>query len=100
MRSLNKIIFTALLYSIMNVAYALANPAAVNCTDKGNQYVLIKNTGICIFKDGSYCEEWAFYRNTCLDGINYFPGGKFNEDRLSQYCVARKDGVTNVVRCR
>ena len=48
----------------------IANPAAVFCekqgyklemrTDPGgNQY------GVCIFADGSECDEWAYYRGEC-----------------------------------
>lgn len=51
----------------------LANPASVYCEnqghrleirtdDQGNQY------GVCIFEDGSECEEWAFFRGEC--GMN------------------------------
>ncbi len=51
----------------------LPNPAAVNCEESrgrseirsaadGNQY------GVCIFDDGSECEEWAFMRGECAPG--------------------------------
>ena len=55
----------------------LANPASMYCmnqTDnswsikedaKGNQY------GVCRFSDGSWCEEWAYYRGHCEPGLNY-----------------------------
>lgn len=49
----------------------IANPATANCelkgyrsqvrtTEDGRQY------GVCIFPDGSECEEWAFYRGECI----------------------------------
>ena len=48
----------------------LANPASVYCEDQG--YTLEIRTdeaggqfGVCIFPDGSECEEWAFFRGTC-----------------------------------
>jgi putative hemolysin len=48
----------------------LANPASVYCEDQG--YVLEIRTGedggqygVCIFPDGSECEEWAYYRGEC-----------------------------------
>lgn len=94
-----KIILIVVVSSISHLTFALANPAAEFCHEKNNTYVMIKNTGICIFKDGSYCEEWAYYRNTCFDGINFFPGGGFSEDRISNYCISKKDGVTHVVKC-
>jgi putative hemolysin len=48
----------------------IANPATANCelkgylskirtTSDGSQY------GVCVFPDGSACEEWAFYRGEC-----------------------------------
>jgi len=53
----------------------LANPASVHCeqnggtleirTDKdGGQY------GVCIFPDGSECEEWAYFRQECQPGVS------------------------------
>jgi putative hemolysin len=48
----------------------LANPASVYCEGQG--YTLEMRTGadggqygVCIFPDGSECEEWAFYRGQC-----------------------------------
>jgi len=48
----------------------IANPASVFCTEQG--YTLEIRTdeqggqsGICIFPDGSECEEWEFYRGNC-----------------------------------
>lgn len=51
----------------------LPNPASVYCEeqgyraeirtdDEGGQY------GVCIFPDGSECDEWAFYRGECEPG--------------------------------
>jgi|GEM_PF-2533844 len=48
----------------------LPNPASTYCEeqgyrveirtdDQGNQY------GVCVFPDGSECDEWAFYRGEC-----------------------------------
>lgn len=50
----------------------LANPASINCEQKGG-LVKIENGsggqfGLCIFADGSSCEEWAFYRGECSVG--------------------------------
>jgi putative hemolysin len=47
----------------------LANPASVFCEQRG--YTLEMRTdgdgtyGVCIFPDGSECEEWAYYRGEC-----------------------------------
>jgi putative hemolysin len=50
----------------------LANPASVYCEEQG--YTLEMRTGdagvygVCIFPDGSACEEWAFFRGECGPG--------------------------------
>ena len=51
----------------------LANPASVNCNQKGNRLEIRtaaddSQVGICIFPDGSECEEWAFLRGECSQG--------------------------------
>lgn len=52
---------------------SLANPASVNCTEKGGQLTIAKNPsggeyGVCSFADNRECEEWAFYRGECPAG--------------------------------
>lgn len=54
--------------------FALANPAAVNCTKQGFKYLLIENVGVCVFPDNSYCEEWAYFRGQCKPGQNFLKG--------------------------
>jgi putative hemolysin len=51
-------------------AAGVPNPASVYCQDRG--YWLEIRTdkegnqiGICIFPDGSECDEWAFFRGDC-----------------------------------
>ncbi len=54
----------------------LANPAAVHCQEQGGQWS-IRNAangsqfGVCLFADGSVCEEWAFFRGECRPGDSY-----------------------------
>lgn len=48
----------------------LANPASVNCEEKGGQLEIVtvadgSQSGVCKFSDGSECEEWAFFRGEC-----------------------------------
>jgi putative hemolysin len=56
----------------------LPNPASAYCEEQGgtleiredgdgNQY------GVCVFDDGSECEEWAFYRGNCEPGLGPLP---------------------------
>ena len=48
----------------------LPNPASVHCQEKGGTLEIRTDTsggqyGVCIFADGSECDEWAFYRGEC-----------------------------------
>ena len=42
----------------------MPNPAAVYCEENGGTLNL--EEWLCMFSDGSYCEEWSFFRNECL----------------------------------
>ncbi|MBW2964693.1 DUF333 domain-containing protein [Candidatus Woesearchaeota archaeon] len=54
----------------------LANPASMHCqNESGNSWQLREDSsgaqyGVCIFSDGSWCEEWAYYRGQCSRGTN------------------------------
>jgi putative hemolysin len=53
----------------------LANPASIYCMNQTDTDWELRESpagqyGICIFPDGSWCEEWAFYRGQCLPGTN------------------------------
>jgi putative hemolysin len=76
----------------------MANPASVYCEKNGGKLELRQDAagavaGICIFPDGSECDEWAYFRGECKPGetattpepvaalaaglhITYFNGGK------------------------
>lgn len=48
----------------------LANPASVYCEEQGGNVKIETDSsggqaGVCIFDDGSACDEWAFYRGEC-----------------------------------
>ncbi len=48
----------------------MPNPASVYCTQNGNKLEIRtaadgNQNGICIFPDGSTCDEWAYYRGEC-----------------------------------
>ena len=50
----------------------MANPASVYCQEQGGT-LEIRTTdageyGVCLFPDGSECEEWAFLRGECNPG--------------------------------
>ena len=51
----------------------MPNPASVNCEQNGGKLELRQDAlggvaGICIFPDGSECDEWAFFRHECKPG--------------------------------
>jgi putative hemolysin len=48
----------------------IPNPASVYCKQNGNKLEIHtaadgSQSGICIFPDGSTCDEWAYYRGEC-----------------------------------
>ena len=48
----------------------MPNPASVYCTEKGNKHEIRtaadgSQNGICVFPDGSTCDEWAYFRGEC-----------------------------------
>lgn len=48
----------------------IANPASVFCEKNGGKLEIVtaedgSQSGKCIFEDGSFCEEWAFFREEC-----------------------------------
>ena len=51
----------------------IANPASVFCEQNGGKLELRQDAsggvaGICLFPDGSECDEWAFFRGECKPG--------------------------------
>lgn len=43
----------------------IANPASVYCEENGWTLMLEEWAWLCMFDDGSYCEEWAFMNSEC-----------------------------------
>lgn len=55
------------------VGAGMANPASVYCEDQGGTLEIRTGAdggeyGVCLFDDGSECEEWAYYRGECAPG--------------------------------
>lgn len=51
----------------------LPNPASVHCEEHGGRVEIVERPdrsqrGVCVFPDGSRCEEWAFYLGRCTPG--------------------------------
>jgi putative hemolysin len=58
----------------------MPNPASVYCEQNGNQLEIRtaadgSQSGVCIFPDGSTCDEWAYFRGEC---------GQAAQDSLTQ----------------
>ena len=54
----------------------MANPASVYCEKNGGKLELRQDAsgavaGICIFPDGSECDEWSYFRNECKPGDSF-----------------------------
>ena len=69
----------------------LANPASVHCDKVGGELRIetIGNRGqigVCYFKDGRQCEEWALFRDECPVGGRKVTGLVTDGAR---YCVIR-----------
>jgi len=59
----------------------LPNPASVYCRQSGNQLEIRtaadgSQFGVCIFADGSACDEWAYFRGECGPRANAAGGAK------------------------
>jgi len=57
--------------SVENVG--IANPASVYCEENGGTLQIETSedwsqSWICMFEDGSYCEEWSYFRGECQAG--------------------------------
>jgi inhibitor of cysteine peptidase len=59
----------------------IANPASEYCTQKGGKLETRQDAsggtaGVCVFPDGSQCDEWAFYRGECAPGSDNTDAGQ------------------------
>jgi putative hemolysin len=48
----------------------LPNPASAYCEQNGNKLEIVtapdgSQSGVCVFPNGSSCDEWAYYRGEC-----------------------------------
>jgi putative hemolysin len=51
----------------------LPNPASVYCEQNGGNLEIRQDSaggqyGVCVFPDGSECDEWAYFRGECSPG--------------------------------
>ena len=60
----------------------MPNPASVYCEQNGNKLEIHtandgSQTGVCVFPDGSTCDEWAYFRGEC--GMETLENPKLNQ---------------------
>ncbi|WP_020559404.1 putative hemolysin [Thiofilum flexile] len=53
------------LLSLSSAAFAMGNPASINCLEKGGKLKVIGEVGYCQLPNGARCEEWALFRGEC-----------------------------------
>jgi putative hemolysin len=56
----------------------MPNPASVHCMQNGNKLEIQtasdgSQNGVCVFPDGSTCEEWAYFRGECGPAVQKSP---------------------------
>ena len=56
----------------------IPNPASVYCMQQGNKLEIRtaadgSQSGVCVFPDGSTCDEWAYFRGECGPGAQISP---------------------------
>jgi len=61
-------------------AVNIANPASVFCEENGGKLELRQDAsggvaGVCVFPDGSECDEWAYFRGECKQGDSLAAAG-------------------------
>jgi len=80
----------------------MANPASVSCEQAGGTVEIKKDTagneyGMCTFKNGTSCEEWALFRGEgCKPGITTTPA--VDEKRMFTLTEADNGKTENVTQ--
>lgn len=61
---------TSIIKESTKSSVGIANPASTFCEENGGTLEIRSDPdgnqfGVCIFADGTFCEEWEFFRGTC-----------------------------------
>jgi putative hemolysin len=78
----------------------MANPASVYCEQNGNKLEFQtasdgSQTGICVFPDGSTCDEWAYFRGECGLSPQKIPTPGMAADATAEASGGGPGGSTN-----
>lgn len=82
----------------------IANPASVYCVNNGGVSKIVtaadgSQGGICVFPNGSQCDEWAYYRGECSptnQTIIQAPPANISTLKESDFIVV-DDSVPNLI---
>ncbi|MDO9088468.1 MAG: DUF333 domain-containing protein [Anaerolineaceae bacterium] len=63
----------------------MPNPASVYCEENGNKLEIHtaedgSQYGICVFPDGSVCDEWAYFRGECSPSEQILPTASISDE--------------------
>jgi Domain of unknown function (DUF333) len=76
-------------FLLVSPTYAMPNPASVYCSHHGGRLEMMNElsnvTGVCVFHDKSYCEEWSYIRGVCKSKQFYLPKKRIG----TKYCLTR-----------
>ena len=76
---------------------SLPNPASVYCVDLGYELRIVDEpegqVGMCVFPDGTECEEWSFYEGECGQGWAPEAGAMHNCPPAGKWSMAVWDGA-------
>ena len=73
----------------------MPNPASVYCEQNGNKLEIQtasdgSQSGVCVFPDGSTCDEWAYFRGECGPAAQNSPTPAMTVEATTDAAVARR----------
>ena len=83
----------------------MPNPASVYCEQNGNTLEIRtaadgSQSGVCIFPDGSTCDEWAYFRGECGPAAQNSPTPAMTDEATQKQVVMAQEKMPLVVTCR
>ncbi|MBI5966194.1 MAG: DUF333 domain-containing protein [Chloroflexi bacterium] len=75
----------------------IPNPASVYCTQQENKLEIRtapdgSQSGVCVFPDGSSCDEWAYYRGECAPTRQTSPTPTMTAEAIAEASGGGEDG--------